>query len=78
MTAREARKLAIAANLKNDGGQYNEIVSNIIMASQSGELEIWYHKPIKKCVLHKLIEDGYKVGDEIFDKGEFSTKISYA
>lgn len=74
MNANEAKQNAQRYLGEKD---YPKIMNDIKMASLSGKFECWIYVPITDEVRKKLVEDGYKVGKEQFDRNEVLTKISW-
>lgn len=74
MNAEQAR-LAAEKFEKKD---FNEIISLITTAAESGKYEMWYNNVITDPVRKMLHAEGYIVGKTITDRNETLTKISWS
>jgi len=77
MTAQEARAKAQQVNTDQSSGQMFKINTLISNAVSKGEYSIWFYETMHKDVKDKLIEMGYTVGAQQFERNEVMIKISW-
>ena len=78
MTAKEAQEKAIAANVRKQTSQYQEIISLIKDAADAGEYKINYYHFLEGGVHARLVSDGYVIDNKISVSNETLIVISYA
>ncbi len=73
MNAEQARQKAESVRLK----QYDKVVLSIEAAVGKGLYEVWFYEPMAQATINKLQAEGYKVGNTLFDRNEYLTKITW-
>lgn len=77
MKAQEAREKALSINTNSVDSQYAKIVKAIRREADLGNYECWIYEPIIQDVRTKLVDDGYGIGKEQFERNESLTKINW-